>query len=158
MRVALTRRPDPAIHGLRAPSVADATALGELMHRAYQGTIDSEGETEAQAIEEVKRTLDGAYGPIELAHSRVIERDGGLASATLITRWRDQPFVAFSMTHPRSKGQGLARACMIACMNALVNAGERELHLMVTVANHPAVALYNSLGFTVSANFTSSID
>lgn len=151
MRVELTRMANPPIHGMRVPSAEDVVPLGALMFHAYQGTIDSEGETEAQAVEEVQRTLDGAYGPMILACSRVIERDGAFASATLITRWKSEPFVAFSMTHPRNKGQGLARACMIACMNALQEAGEQELRLMVTVANLPAVALYRSLGFTVSA-------
>lgn len=147
MRVDLARIPKAEVEGLRAPNDADAMALGTLMFHAYQGTVDSEGETEAQATEEITRTFAGAYGPIDLLNSRVIERDGSIVSATLITRWKEQPFVAFSMTHPQWKGQGLARACMAAAMNALVASGRHELSLVVTAANEPAVRLYRRLGF-----------
>lgn len=79
--------------------------------------------------------------------SNVIEREGVLASATLVIRWQDQPLVAFTMTDARFKRQGLGRACMLSAMQQLHAAGETELDLFVTLANSEAVGLYRSLGF-----------
>jgi ribosomal protein S18 acetylase RimI-like enzyme len=53
------------------------------------------------------------------------------------------------MTEPSSKRTGLARACMMTAMSRLHAAGERELGLVVTLANLPALNLYTSLGFVV---------
>jgi GNAT superfamily N-acetyltransferase len=81
--------------------------------------------------------------------SRVIERDGVLASATLVIRWQDQPLVAFTMTDARFKRQGLGRVCMLNTMRQLHAAGEGKVHLFVTLANDKAVSLYRSLGFVL---------
>ena len=141
--------PFPAIDGLRLPSYADVQQLASLMYSAYRGTIDDEGESEADALLEVQKTYAGAYGSFVPSCSAVVERGNRLLSATLVTRWQDQPFVAFSMTEPNSKRTGLARACMMAAMSRLHAAGEHELHLVVTLANLPAFNLYTSLGFVV---------
>jgi ribosomal protein S18 acetylase RimI-like enzyme len=147
MRVFLsgaTAAPPP---GVRAVQPTDEQALGPLMYRAYLGTVDYEGETEDQAIAEIRKTFAGGYGPFDANSSRLYEKDASILSATLIIRWQDRPFAAYSITHPEAKNQGLARACMVSAMAALHEAGERELWLAVTLANAPAVALYTSLGF-----------
>jgi GNAT superfamily N-acetyltransferase len=109
--------------------------------------VDDEGEGEAEALAEIQKTYAGEYGAFVLKCSRVVEREGRLVSATLITRWQERPFVAFSVTDPGCKRTGLARACMVAAMQCLRAAGESELRLVVTLANTPAVKLYKSLGF-----------
>ena len=48
-----------------------------------------------------------------------------------------------------ASGQGFARECMQAAMSELLIQGERELRLVVTLANMPAVKLYTGLGFEV---------
>lgn len=142
---------EPAAAGVRAIVAADEAGLGELLHRAYAGTIDDEGESLEQACAEVRKTFEGAYGEFNRECSIVVEREGRVVSATLITRYQDRPFVAFSFTDPAFKNQGLARACMVAAMGALRAQGEREVRLVVTVANAPAVALYRRLGFAFEA-------
>src|ERR1039458_5564987 len=109
MRVTLVEMPLPAIAGLRQPFTADVHQLASLMYSAYRGTVDDEGESEADALVEVQKTFAGAYGSFVPSCSAVVERGGRLLSATLVTRWQDRPFVAFSMTEPSSKGTGLAR-------------------------------------------------
>lgn len=79
--------------------------------------------------------------------SKVVARADALLSATLITRFQDRPFVAFTFTDPEFAGQGLARECMRAAMAELAAQGERELRLVVTLANTRAVELYTRLGF-----------
>jgi GNAT superfamily N-acetyltransferase len=149
MRATLAEMRAPAIDGLRLPSDADVQQLASLMYSAYRGTIDDEGENEADALVEVQKTYAGAYGSFVPSCSAVVDRGGRLLSATMVTRWQDRPFVAFSMTEPGSKRTGLARACMMAAMSRLHAAGDRELGLVVTLANLPAINLYTSLGFVV---------
>ena len=147
MRALLCPITAPVIAGMRHPVQSDESALAALMMRAYVGTIDYEGEDEADALVEVRHTLSGGKGPFLWSASNVIEREGVLASATLVIRWQNQPLVAFTMTDARFKRQGLGRACMLSAMHQLHAAGETELHLFVTLANSEAVGLYRSLGF-----------
>ena len=135
--------------GVRPVQESDRAALGQLMYHAYLGTVDYEGETEEQAAAEIARTFAGAYGTLNAAASQVFEQDGRILSATLITTWQQRPFVAFSMTHPEAKNRGLARACMRAAMGVLASQGHRELRLVITRVNAPALALYTRLGFEV---------
>ena len=149
MRVRLSPATAPSFYGIRSPEPADAEALGSLMLCAHRGTIDYEGETEAEAVAEVERTFAGEHGPFSWSCSRLVERNNVLLSATLVTYWQQRPFVAHTMTHESHKSKGLARACMASAMQALFAAGEFELRLVVTLENLPAVALYQSLGFAV---------
>jgi ribosomal protein S18 acetylase RimI-like enzyme len=119
------------------------------MFHAYIGTADYEGESEEQAAAEIGRTFAGGYGLLNAAGSQVFEQEGRILSATLVTTWQGRPFVAFSMTHPEAKNRGLAGTCMRAAMSVLVSQGHRELRLVVTRANAPALALYTRLGFEV---------
>jgi len=105
---------------------------------AYRGTVDYEGETEAEAVAEVERTFAGEPGTISLTSSRVIERNNALVSVALITHLQHRLFVALLMTHENHKFLGLGRACMDSAMQALFAAGEFELRLLVTLVNMPA--------------------
>ena len=142
----------PSLPGEGLPAVrrfkpVDEPALGPLMLRAYRGTVDDEGETLEDAVAEVRKTLAGDYGDFMPACSMVAEREAHVVSATLVTRLVGQPFIAFTFTDPACQGQGLAGACIRAAMAQLLMQGERELGLMVTLANTPAVSLYTRLGF-----------
>lgn len=143
----LSRLPPMPPVQCRAPGPDDVEALARLMLAAYRGTVDYEGEDEAQSLVEIRKTMAGEYGAFDGACSRVVDGDDGLVSAALLTRWRERPFVAFSMTDPRFARMGYARAALVSAMHALSAAGETEVSLVVTVANEPAVALYRSLGF-----------
>jgi ribosomal protein S18 acetylase RimI-like enzyme len=137
----------PELPGARSPTEDDRPALAQLLLDAYRGTIDEEEETLEQALAEIERTFGGEYGPFMRAESRVVERDGELVSATLLTRWQDRPFIAYAITDPRWQRQGLARASMRSAMHALHASGNDLLSLVVTLENEPALTLYQSLGF-----------
>jgi ribosomal protein S18 acetylase RimI-like enzyme len=147
MRLALKPSVPELVEGLRPPGIGDQHALGSLMYHAYVGTIDYEGETEEQAMAEIRKTYAGERGVFIPRCSRLIEREGRVLSATLITCWQDRPFIAFIMTHPDARNTGLARACISGAMQTLFAEGETELRLAVTLANAPAVALFVKLGF-----------
>ena len=117
------------------------------MLAACAGGVDDEGEDEAAARVEVRKTFGGDYGAFDAASSKLVARANGVRHATLITRWQGRPFVAFAMTAPAAQRAGLARACLISAMHDLREQGETELRLVVTLANLPARRLYESLGF-----------
>lgn len=147
MVFALTRTPIRTVVGLRHVTADDASALGVLMFRAYLDTVDYDGETEAEGIVEVEKTFSGEHGEFDWNGSRLIELGGAVVSAALITRWQGRPFLAFSMTDPTHQRKGFAKACLVHAMQALLMRGERELGLVVTASNAPAVSLYSCMGF-----------
>lgn len=126
----------------------DAEALASLMHEAYRGTIDDDGETLDDAGEEIRKTFAGEYGePLDACSFVAAWPDGRLASASLITVWEGVPLVAFTMTHPEAKGKGLAGALLARSLDTLSRLGYREVSLVVTEGNEPATGLYEWLGF-----------
>lgn len=148
MRLILAPHAVPATeYVFRQPTPADAEALAVLMLDAYAGTVDDEGATLEQAREEVRKTFANEYGRYDASSSRVLERHGVLANATIITSYREHPLIAFSMTAPAFKRRGLARAGMSQAIAALAASGASQVQLIVTKANTPAVRLYESLGF-----------
>jgi len=138
------QRADP---GARPPTPADCAALAELMLAAYRGTVDDEGETPEQALAVMQQWAAGDFGQPLWAVSEVLERDGRLVAASLVTLWQDLPFVAFVMTRPAWQRRGLARAGLQRVMQRLCAGDETVLRLVVTASNAPAVALYEALGF-----------
>jgi GNAT superfamily N-acetyltransferase len=150
MRAALTPCSLPPSANLREPLPEDEQALAELLFAAYRGTIDQEEETVEQALLEVRKTFQGEYGEFMPTCSRVAPTENSLLAATLVTRWQGRPFVAFTVSAPEYKRKGLARACMLQSMEALRLLGESEVRLVVTLANLPALRLYESLGFYVA--------
>lgn len=154
------------LDGARGPQAEDAEALATLMIDAYHGTIDDGGETIEFAREEVARLLSHQWGRFDVgdaAASVVVEREGELASATLVTHlsgtewpsatsWDTGPFIAFSMTSPRWQRLGLARAGLLRAVTKLTQRGEKTLKLVVTRGNEPAERLYESLGFVREAD------
>jgi ribosomal protein S18 acetylase RimI-like enzyme len=131
----------------RPPTPADAEALAQLMLEAYRGGIDDEGETLDDSRAAVAQLFDGDFGPMLWSLSEVVERDGRVVSATLLTVWLEGPFVAFVLTLPAWRRRGLARAGLQRTLNRLAAGDEPWLRLVVTQGNGPAEALYESLGF-----------
>lgn len=126
---------------------ADQDGLADLMHVAYRGTPDDEGETLEEAHAEIRRTFDGQYGALIPHASMVCEVDGALRGACMVTHWRGAPLIAFAMTHPDAKRQGVAASLIVRALHALAESGYREVNLAVTDANEPARRLYEALGF-----------
>lgn len=138
-----------ADHRARAVTAADVALLAQLMFDSYRGTPDDEGGDLAAAVEEVQRTLAGTYGPFDFAVSEVVVRDEAAASATLVTHYQRDVLIAFSMTAPSFKRQGLARAGLLRTLHRLREAGHAEAFLAVAQNNVGALRLYESLGFAL---------
>jgi len=129
--------------------IRDRDRLGALMLEAYRGTIDYEGESLQEAIEEVHNVLAGAYGPFFEDCSYVIEDEGKMLSASMVVMSDrvDAPLLAFSMTRPEYRRKGMAEFLLKASINWLLDAGHQDLYLVVTEGNTGAVRLYEKLGF-----------
>jgi hypothetical protein len=97
-----------SLPGLRLFAPEDAERLARLMLDSYRGTVDDGGETLDDARREVTKLIAGDFGSVDWEASVVVERDGQLSSATIVTRDRVAPpplrageaFVAFSNVKP----------------------------------------------------------
>ncbi|MBI3442086.1 MAG: GNAT family N-acetyltransferase [Proteobacteria bacterium] len=146
MKIATVALSLSAENDCRNISMADAEGLGGLMHVSYLGTIDFAGETAEQSIDETKGMLTGKYGDFLDFASFLIEKDGEIQSASIITLYHGKPLLADILTKPDAQGKGLAGRLIQRSIDALAAAGYRELYLVVTEGN-PAEALYLKLGF-----------
>jgi ribosomal protein S18 acetylase RimI-like enzyme len=149
MRLTLTDRALTGSWPSRPIVDSDAPSLGALMLAAYRGTVDDEGESEADALAEVERTLGGGYGPLLGDGSLVVEESDRLVGASMTTLYESDPFLTFLIVDPEMQRRGIGTFLVGACGNALLSAGNATLDLFVTEANEPAVNLYRKLGFRV---------
>lgn len=142
--VAVTPPPPGVV--LRKPSPADTIPLGRLYYVAYDPAV---AESEAAAIEDVRITFEGSYGPLNLAGSRLAVAAGELVGCALVVDrapWPDTPdcpFIIEVFTSPSWRRRGLATALLTTCM-ALT---PKRLALNVLPNNTAALRLYGALGF-----------
>ncbi|MFC4455358.1 GNAT family N-acetyltransferase [Deinococcus sonorensis] len=152
MRLTLRPQTLPLIDGFttRAFRTEDLPALAALMLDAYRGTVDfDEGASLDDAFHELHALKRGEYGMFMPSTSRLVDHDGRVVAAVLVTLWGEAPvpFVAFTMTAAAHKRKGLARLVLSSVINTLLEQGHQTLDLVVTRANTPAVQLYERLGF-----------
>lgn len=138
--------PPSIVTATRPVTREDSRHVGVLLHRAYRGTVDDDGETELDARREAADTFAGKYGDVSWTASLVAEIDTVVASSSLITLWRAMPLLAFSVTLPQYQNNGLGGHLISRSAELLRDEGYRELRLVVTRAN-PAITLYRRLGF-----------
>lgn len=119
------------------------------MLAAYRGTVDDEGESEADAVAEVERTMGGEYGPLLDDCSFVVEDRERIVGASMATLFESDPFLTYLIVDPEMQRRGIGTFLVAATGNALLSAGHARLDLFVTEENEPAVNLYRKLGFEV---------
>jgi predicted GNAT family acetyltransferase len=117
------------------------------MHDAYRGTVDDEGETLEQSVEEIRAAIGGKYGQFIPGSSFLIEDGSKPISTTLVTMWEGSPLLAFVMTHPDHARRGMGTFLVQRTIDSLLEQGYEELDLFVTRTNEPAVRIYERLGF-----------
>jgi RimJ/RimL family protein N-acetyltransferase len=142
------RIPVPSMLGelsVRAPDRADDVALARLMEAAYAGTIDEDlGDNDDADVEIANWHRFGADATV----SRVaVDADGRIVGAALITVWDGRAYLAYVMTQPDRKGQGVAATVVAAALRALARRGEHSVEATVTVGNVPSERLLSRLGF-----------
>jgi RimJ/RimL family protein N-acetyltransferase len=140
-----SRLPGAPTPGLRRPDQADLVQMAQLMLDAYAGTIDSEGETIADAIEEVTAWFAGT--PL-LEHSFLKQEDESILSAVLVSMIDGNPFIGYVITDPRHKNRGLATTVTLAALETLRSGGFSKVALYITEGNTPSERLFRRLGAT----------
>ena len=141
-------------HAARNPRLEERELLAHLMLAAYRDAADDEGETIAEALQEVDNVLVSVDRPFIPEASFVIEVDAALASASLVSLFRGAPLITHVMTHPNYKRRGLGASALLSSANALREQGWSSLSLYVTDSNGPALALYRKLGFQTTSTVT----
>ena len=117
---------------------------------AYVGTIDYEGETPEQAVEEVGGYLESeAY----LEVSRVAVFAGTIQCAVLMSRIAGVPLVGFVMTRAAVKGQGVASALLDNATDAVWATGAEEIRAFITEGNLPSEAIFLKAGYERIATY-----
>ena len=111
---------------------------------AYVGTIDYDDESLEDAIEEVRSFFDD--GKALLNGSYLVEGDGTIASAVLVSLSEGKPFIGYVMTLPSHKNQGLARLVTTTALERLARDGHKTVGLYITEGNTPSEALFRSVG------------
>lgn len=127
--------------------------LGVVMASAYAGTMDDEGGSDSEALEELNNASRGEYGEPIRNCWLVARVDSVLAGAVICTRFESRPFIAFVFTDHVFTERGIARQLILEIGGRLRAAGDREVTLWVTATN-PAARIYKALGFDVERSVT----
>lgn len=135
-------------------------AAGELLAGAHLDSADAALYPELAGPEGPQRLLEracaGMYGRFDPALAPMLLAGADLAGLCLNV-WHaalpNQGFILDLAVAPAHRRRGLGRALVVASAQAFYQAGARTLGLAVTLANRPAVALYEGLGFQVEQHF-----
>lgn len=129
--------------GLRNPVPADLVPLAQLMLDAYTDTVDYEGESLQEAIDEVTAW----FADTPMLESSFLHQNGdSILSAVLVSMIDDGPFVGYVITDPQHKKQGLATRVTLAALEALRSGGFPRVVLYITQGNTPSERLFRGLG------------
>lgn len=111
---------------------------------AYVGTIDYKDEDLDDAMEEVRSFLDDPDSLLD--RSYVVEDEGEIVSAVLVSMYHGRPFVGYVMTLPSHKKQGLARHVITHAITRLAEDGHEKVVLHITDGNTPSEDLFRFVG------------
>ncbi len=134
---------------IRLLSRSDVDSLADLMMGAYVGTIDYEGESLSEAVDEVESWFDGA--PL-LRHSYGVVVDDVLVSAVMLSSVDDAPFIGYVMTRAGAKQQGLGKYVTAVALAGLGDAGEGQVVFYITEGNTASENLFLALGAVQQPN------
>lgn len=139
--------PPPVNVVLRSPSTSDLIALGWLYFASYDRGAASL--TEADAIEDIRLSFAGEYGPLNVGISRLAVAGDELIGAILVDQapWLDTPdgpFIIELFTATPWRRRGIARSLLTTVLSHTSSAAG----LRVAEGNSPARGLYRSIGFS----------
>lgn len=132
------------------PSVDDKPILADLMLDSYRGTIDYDGETIEDALNEVQSYFSGLADPASLESSWLAFIDDELVCASLVGFWRERnvPLIAYVMTASRWKGKRFATLAVSRSLQSLADKSHAEVRAVITQGNLPSERIFTLLGFT----------
>ena len=133
----------------RIPSPDDKQILADHMLDAYRNTIDYDGETIDDAMNEVESYFSGRTGPAWLESSWLAFEEKQLVCAALVSFWNDRkvPLFAYVMTAAAAKGKHIAVAAVSRSLESLIEQGHAEVRAVITDGNIPSEKVFTKLGF-----------
>jgi L-amino acid N-acyltransferase YncA len=135
---------------IRSPQVIDQEDLARLMLDAYKGTIEDDGKTYEDTLNEVRAYLAGERGgPAREDCSKVYELRRRIVSACLVAEWTERqiPVIVHLMTAAEMKRHGLARSLLFTTLRSLRDLEYSEVQAMITDGNLPSEQLFAQFGF-----------
>jgi ribosomal protein S18 acetylase RimI-like enzyme len=125
---------------LRPATPADAAAVAELVHAAYQHYVPRIGTAPGPMTED--------YGQvIRDHHVTVAERDGDIV-AVLVLRVTDEGFLIDNVAvHPSCQGTGIGRALLELAETEARHAGFDSVYLYTNEKMTENLALYSRIGY-----------
>jgi L-amino acid N-acyltransferase YncA len=130
--------------------LGDREAFAALLLDAYRGTVDDEGETEAEALEAV----DAWFGHIVWTHSFVIEaepvpggRAGALQAGSFVVMVDGRAYIDPVVTRAGVKRTGIGTSIVSASLASLASVGVDEVGATITDGNVASERLFAKLGF-----------
>jgi ribosomal protein S18 acetylase RimI-like enzyme len=139
----------PGYH-VRTACADDEEALFLLYLETYPDDIVRDL---AEARDELRRTFEGEYGPLDLQASPLALEGETLGACVLTVTeapWPDTPqgpFIIEVMVHPNHRRRGLAAYLIQETARRLSAAGKRTAALRVMSENTGALRVYRRLGF-----------
>lgn len=113
------------------------------MLAAYRGTIDDEGEGDAEALE----AIDHYFETMEWEHSVVCEHDDELVAMSLVVVVDGRHYIDPVATAAHHKGNGLGTAIVTVSLRSLADAGVSDVGATITDGNTASERLFTRLGF-----------
>jgi GNAT superfamily N-acetyltransferase len=131
---------------VRTVSDRDDAALGELMERAYAGTIDEQlGDNSDGAIEVAAWRDEPALVEASVV---IVESDDTVLAASLCSgSWDREVWIAYVITEPPWKGHGLGTVAVAESVRRIRGCSNVEILAAVTDGNTPSERLLTSIGF-----------
>ena len=143
--------PDPLAEATwRNPSVVDKQIVAELMLDSFRNTIDYDGETIEDALNEVGAYFSQQSGdPPLLDSSWLVFMGNNLACASLVGFWKDRnsPLISYVMTHSHWKGKHLASIAVLRSLQSLTENHYTEVRAVITEGNVPSERIFTRIGF-----------
>lgn len=129
--------------------VATDTQLAELLYRSFHDTVDDEGESMAEWLDEVQATFAGKYGEIITPLTFKLCHEDKAIGAFITSNFREIPLILYVVIHPDYRGQQLSKALLRQGIAIAEKEGLESLYLTVTLKNVAAYQLYQKVGFEV---------
>ncbi|PKK39208.1 hypothetical protein ABB02_01440 [Clostridiaceae bacterium JG1575] len=122
--------------------------IADLMLNAYRNTPDYEGENRIDALREISMLFRGLYGDLmNEASFMILDEHEAIVSCLFICSFRGEPTLTYLFTGRDHLRKGLAKALIQSGESALALSGHQKLYLYVNTENHPALSLYQKIGF-----------
>jgi ribosomal protein S18 acetylase RimI-like enzyme len=141
----------------------DARSVSPLVYHAHEDTRARDASSSFDTLESCESILrqimlDQICGPFDALASRRIEVDGRNVAACLLT-WPSTGVAHISevATATDARRRGFARQCIVGALASVFERGATTATLSVTASNAPAIALYESFGFSPRVRYQSHL-